>query len=391
MTQVTTYLDHNASSPLRPGVLEAMQSALAIGGNPSSIHRQGRLARRVVEEARAAVGELVGADASQIVFTSGGTEANHLALQGAIAEYGIERLIISAIEHPSCLEAARACGLPLVEISADANGVVDLAQLESELSGSAMRTLVALMWANNETGVIQPVAEAVEIAKSYGALFMCDAVQGAGKMTIDMDDIGIDFLTMSAHKLGGPQGVGALVLGTGVQVSPLLRGGAQETRRRAGTENVSGIAGFGKTTELVKQELQVPGDLALRRDELERRLCAIAPDVVVFGADAPRLSNTSCFAVPGCKAETLVIALDLAGVAISAGSACSSGKVSRSHVLAGMGVEAKLAEAAIRVSMGWNTTDTDMDRFASAWAEAVGRMTKSSNNNASAGRAAASE
>ena len=346
MAAAYTYLDHNATSPMRPVALDAMVEALQTGGNPSSVHRPGRAARARIDRARKQVATLVGALPAEVVFTSGGTEANNLALRGH------SRVLVSAIEHESVLKA-----VPDAErIPVDGNGVIDLAALERMLAGKP--ALVSVMIANNETGVIQPVAEVVRLARPAGVLVHCDAVQAAGKVPVDLHGLGVDYLSLSAHKLGGPTGVGALVVRDGAPFAADRVGGGQESYRRAGTENVAGIAGFGAAAEASRDGLDV---MALR-DRIETSLPG-----KVYGAAAARLPNTTCLSMPGVKAETQVMALDLAGVAVSAGSACSSGKVTRSAVLTAMGVEASEAETAIRISCGWNTVFEDIDRLIAAW------------------------
>ncbi len=359
MTQGPVYLDWNATAPLRPEARAAMDEALASCGNASSLHRAGRAARRIVEQARSNVAALAGVSPEQVVFTSGGTEANALALGG----FPARRLIVSAIEHDSVLENAP--GAARIRVTRE--GVADLASLETQLARDKSPALVSLMLANNETGAIQPVAEAAELAHAKGALVHCDAIQAAGKLPIDLRSLGCDLLTLSAHKLGGPQGVGALILAAGIEIVPLFRGGGQERGRRAGTENLAGIAGFGAacaaSSSCLADQIRVAG----LRDRAGARLKEIAPDAVVFAEDAPRLSNTLCIAMPGVPASTQVMALDLAGIMVSAGSACSSGKVRRSHVLEAMGAPETLSECAIRISMGWNTAEAEIDRLAEAW------------------------
>jgi cysteine desulfurase len=358
MSAAYAYLDHNATSPMRPAALDAVVEALRMGGNPSSVHRPGRAARARLDLARRQVAGLVGALPAEVVFTSGGTEANNMALRGC----GRRRVLVSAIEHESVLKA-----VPDSErIAVDGNGVVDLAGLERSLAGEP--ALVSVMLANNETGVIQPVAQVVRLARAAGALVHCDAVQAAGKVPVDLHGLGVDYLSLSAHKLGGPAGVGALMVRAGAPFAADRLGGGQESYRRAGTENVAGIAGFGAAAEASRDGL----DAALR-DRLEASL----PMARVHGAGAARLPNTSCLSMPGVKAETQVMALDLAGIAVSAGSACSSGKVTRSAVLSAMGVEPGLAEAAIRISCGWNTVFGDIERLIAAWQELYIRLTQS--------------
>jgi cysteine desulfurase len=352
-----SYLDYNATAPVRPEVVQGMAAALGRTGNPSSVHRAGREARALLENARAAVAALVGAPADAVVFTSGGTEANNQALQSVSG-----RRLVSAIEHDSILAAAP----DGPRIPVDEHGVVDLERL-AELLEAVRPALVSVMLANNETGVLQPVEEVVACARRYGALVHCDAVQAAGKIPLDVNSLGADFVTLSAHKLGGPQGVGTLVLGPGIEPVALHRGGAQERRWRPGTENLPGIVGFGRACELAAADRDWPQRVGALRDRLEARVAAIAPEARALGAGAPRLTNTSCLTMPGVSNQIQLIDLDLAGIAVSAGSACSSGKVGPSHVLAAMGVEAGEAQTAIRVSLGWASTASDVDRFVTAW------------------------
>jgi cysteine desulfurase len=364
------YLDYNAGAPVRPEVAAAVAEAMVEAGNPSSIHGPGRAARHRVEQARARVADLVAADPSGVVFTSGGTEANALILAGC----GRERILVSAVEHPSVLDAAPAEVIPV-----DSHGVVDLVVLEAMLAADSRPALVSVMLANNETGVIQPVADVARIAHFHGALLHCDAAQGLGRIPVSLGRLGADFLTLSAHKMGGPCGVGALVMADGqFRLAPILRGGGQERRRRAGTENVPGIAGLGAAARLVRDDLLL-GDaisgsgLSHLRDRLERSALGRVSGAVVIGGGVPRLPNTSCLALPGLAAQTQVMALDLAGVAVSAGAACSSGKVAESRVLAAMGLTPELRGSAIRVSLGWASRDEDVARFLAAWTELAGR------------------
>lgn len=365
MAEAIAYLDYNATAPVKPAVRAAVMGALELAGNPSSVHRRGRLARRAIEQARTQVAALVGAAPDGVVFTSGATEANGLALRRCD-----RRRIVSAIEHDSVL----AVDPFAVRLPVDGAGVLDMAALDAALAEGG-RAIVSVMLANNETGVVQPLAEVSAIAHRHGALVHCDAAQAPGRLPIDIAAFGIDLLTLSAHKLGGPQGVGALVLGAGVEVEPVQHGGAQEFGRRAGTENVPGIVGFGVAAELAAHDLLRIDVVASRRDDLERRVRQALPTVAVFGAEATRLGNTSCLAMPGVRAETQVIALDLAGVAVSAGAACSSGKVRASQVLLAMGVTPPLAASAIRVSLGPATEAWEIDRFIAAWLGLYGRAT----------------
>jgi len=357
------YLDWNATAPLRPEARAAMTAALDAAGNPSSVHAAGRAARRLVDEARDKIAALVGASAKDVVFTSGGTEANALALSPSIGG----SLLASAIEHPSVRAGGRFTSVEDVPVTAD--GLVDLVALARLVAGRD-RPLVSIMLANNETGVIQPVAKAAEIVHSAGGLLHVDAVQGPGRIACDFKALGADLMTLSAHKLGGPQGAGALIRREGLALEPLIKGGGQERGARAGTENVAAIAGFGAAAEAAGRALEVEvARMTALRDQLEAGIKAFASDAVIFGAQSVRLPQTTLFSVPGMKAETAVIAFDLEGVAVSSGSACSSGKVAPSHVLAAMGVEPGLAKGAIRVSLGYSTGPNEVESFQKAWAK----------------------
>jgi cysteine desulfurase len=339
------------------------------------VHEEGRAARAAIEAARGKVANHVGARPEDVIFTSGGTEANALALAAQAGEAW--HCYLSAVEHPSVISGGGFYRETTTHIPATADGVADLDVLAREFAKhkpGGRRPFVSLMAANNETGAIQPVAEAAQIVHGAGGLLHSDAVQAAGRMPLDIGAIGADMLSLSAHKMGGPKGVGALVLANGASVEPLIRGGGQERRRRAGTENVAGIVGFGVAAELAAADLARAETIASLRDELEAGVLAIAPDAVVLSGRVARLPNTTCLAVPGAKAETLVIGLDLAGVAISSGSACSSGKVEASHVLSAMGVAPELAQGAIRVSLGFGTGNTDIKRFLLAFGELIKRL-----------------
>lgn len=359
------YLDYNATAPLRAEAKDAMAEAMSVCGNASSVHAAGRAARAVIDRARAQVAALAGAREGEIVFTGGGTEANALALCGAVqgaADAGarITRLFVCAIEHESvranALELAeRFAGLRLEFVPVTAEGVVDLAALRDMLCAGKGRALVALMAANNETGVVQPVTAAAALAQEAGALLFVDAVQAAGKIALQFTDIGADYLSLSAHKLGGPQGAGALIVRASAPFAPMILGGGQENGRRAGTENLVGIAGFGAACSAA-----TPADGALR-DRFEAGLKHFAPEAVIFGAGGPRLANTSNFAIPDIFAETALMALDLDGVMLSSGSACSSGTVKPSHVLKAMGISEEMSRCALRASFGWNSSDADVD------------------------------
>ena len=378
------YLDWNATAPLCAEARAAVLAALDLVGNPSSVHGEGRSVRRIIEQARTAVAALVGAEPAGVIFTSGGTEANALALTPSIEVGGdktrCDRLLMSAIEHPSVRSGGRFATEVVEEIPVTAAGVVDLAALERRLvalkAAGMRRPLVSVMQANNETGVVQPVAAVAELVHAAGGVLHVDAVQSAGRIPCDIKALGADLVTLSGHKLGGPKGVGALVLGAGVHVGDaLIRGGGQERGQRAGTENVAGIAGFGAAAQAAALA-DAAARMAVLRDRLETGLKSISPDAVVFGTGAERLCNTTLFAVPEVKAETALIALDLDGVAVSSGSACSSGKVTPSHVLAAIGVEPGLARGAIRASLGPTTTENEIGAFLRAWTKLAKGLSK---------------
>lgn len=376
----SSYLDYNATAPLRPEARTALLAALEAPANPSSVHRFGRNARGIADIARGQVAELVQAEARRVVFTSGGTEANNLALRLAIeGGAGVRSLVVAGIEHDSVLRPARHSGLPVYEVAAGPDGVVSLTALAASLGAARADhpgpVLVALMLANNETGAIQPVAEAARLAHANQSLLLCDAVQAAGKIPVDLSQLDADFLTLSAHKLGGPTGVGALVTRDDWTPAPLLRGGGQEKGMRAGTENLGGIAGFGAAAAAAQQGLYGMKSVAALRDRLQAGLLAVAPDAPVYGT-GPRLPNTLCIGMPGVPAETQVMALDLAGVAVSAGSACSSGKVTPSHVLTAMGLPEQAAREAIRFSLGWASSPEDVQRAITAWSKLWQRKQK---------------
>lgn len=351
------YLDHNATAPLLEAAREAMVAAMDAWGNPSSVHGDGRRARALIDRARREIAARVGVGASALVFTAGATEANHLALQGT----GRARLLVSAIEHDSVLAIP---GAQTFAVHPD--GTADLDALDRALAADDAPAVVSLMAANNETGVIQPVADAAAVAHGHGALLHVDATQAIGRIAVDRDRLGADLLSFSAHKIGGPKGVGALALREGVALSPLMRGGGQEQRRRAGTENTVAIAGF--AAAMAAQDTDRFAELAVLRDRLERAIADQCPQACFWGAQAPRVANTSCIAMPDVASETQVMAFDLAGIAVSAGSACSSGKVTPSHVLTAMGAGAA-ARHAIRVSPPPGTTDEAIDAAARVWGD----------------------
>ena len=378
MTVGRLYLDHNATAPLRPAARDAMVSALSLVGNPSSVHREGRGARALVEAARSTVAALVGADAPRVVFTSGGTEAANLALTPYVATgawSGIDWLFVAATEHACVLQGHRFPPERVRILPVGPDGVLDLDALDAELGRVAgRRVTLALQAANNETGVRQPVSAAAALVHAHGGIVVCDAVQAAGRVPVAIGDLGADVLILSAHKFGGPKGAGALVFRSpDLHIADrLVRGGGQERGLRAGTENVAAIAGFAAACASIDvSDRSPPSPL---RDGLEAQIAAIAPDAILFGAAAPRLPNTVCFAVPGVSAETLLMGFDLEGVAVWSGAACSSGKVGRSHVLAAMGVPPDLAAGAIRLSLGWSSTERDVEGFGRAFGVVLSRL-----------------
>ncbi|KPF67107.1 cysteine desulfurase [Bosea sp. AAP35] len=385
---VRAYLDHNATTPVRPEVAEAMARALVMPGNPSSVHTEGRAARAAVERAREQVAALVGAKASNVVFTSGGTEANATVLSPGLMDCDGGRdcvrtpaslLLYGATEHPCVRDGHRFQAEAAEAVPVDADGVVDLAWLAARLERFASehagaRALISVHLANNETGAIQPIAEVAAIGRRFGALLHSDAVQAAGKIDIDIATLGADVITLSAHKLGGPKGVGAIIFRTGALelADKPLRGGGQERGWRAGTENLPGIVGFGTAAALAKAAIATEAErICILRDRLEAGLLALSPETAIFGRGAPRLPNTSAFATPGLTAETTLIKLDLAGVSLSSGSACSSGKVRRSHVLDAMAIDPAMSAGALRASLGWTTCEADIELFLAAYAKAL--------------------
>ena len=377
MTRERLYLDYNAGAPLRPEAREAIVEVLGAVGNASSVHAEGRAARGRIEAARRAVAALVGGKPDRVIFTSGGTEANVTVLSprqrlgGGVIEFDV--LLVGASEHPSVLSGGRFAADAVETVPVDENGIVSLAALAAaleRLKAEGRRALVSVMLANNETGTIQPVAEIAALAHASGALVHSDAIQAAGRIPVDIEALGVDFLTLSAHKLGGPHGAGAIVLGGDlVSPLPLLVGGGQEKYSRAGTENVAAIAGFGAAAAAAQRDLGHAAEWQTWRDAL-----ATLPHAVVIGAGAARLPQTASLAVDGLKAETLVIAFDLEGVAISAGSACSSGKVQVSHVMRAMQLPEARAASAIRISFGWETRQEDLNRVHTVWERVLPRL-----------------
>jgi cysteine desulfurase len=373
------YFDWNATVPLRREARAAMVAALGLAGNASSVHAEGRAARRLVEEARAQVADLAGTEAKNVTFTSGATEANMLALTPAIEIGGRksvrDRLFVSAIEHPSVRGGGRFPAEMTEELPISSDGAVDLHALRSAIA-RAERPLISVMLANNETGVIQPIADIAAIVHAANGVLHVDAVQGPGRIDCRIGALGADLMSLSAHKLGGPQGAGALIRRGDIHIAePLIKGGGQERGLRAGTENVAAIAGFGAAAAEAAKQADAERMRALR-DRLEAGLKEAMPEAVIFGESAPRLPNTTLFAVPDMKAETAIIAFDLNGIALSSGSACSSGKVQPSQVLAAMGVEPSLARGAVRVSLGWSTSDRDVENLLDALTKVVSSLRK---------------
>jgi cysteine desulfurase len=373
-----SYLDWNATAPLRAEARFAMEAALALTGNASSVHAEGRAVRRLIEEAREQVARLMGADARNVIFTSGATEANMLALTPELEIAGRkeprDRLFVSAIEHASVRSGGRFAAGSVEELAVTCDGILDLPAFEEAIR-KATRPLVSVMLANNETGVVQPIPQIAEIVHAASGVLHVDAVQCPGRIDCDIAQLGADLVSISSHKIGGPQGAGALVRRGDIHVAePLIRGGGQERGQRSGTENVPAIAGFGAAAAAAK--LTDTGRIAAQRDRLETGLKAVTPEAVIFGSNARRLPNTSAFAVPGIKAETAIIAFDLNGIAVSSGSACSSGKVQASHVLAAMGADSALIRGGVRVSLGWSTADADVEHFLETWNVLAGSLLK---------------
>ena len=362
------YLDHNATSPVKPEAAAAMAEVLSECGNPSSVHRFGRLARRRVEDARDRLAALVGAKPENVIFTSGGSEANALAMALAAQR----PIFVGATEHDSVLKSAP----DATRIPVRSNGHIDQDQFQQLLDRAGKPAFVSIQLANNETGVIQPIADLAGQVHAAGGLIHVDAAQAPGRIRVDAGALGADALTLSAHKMGGPQGIGALILLADLAPSPIIRGGGQERGWRAGTENLPGIVGFGVAAEFAADDLISAGELASLRNEMERRLTCSLPDLPIYGSSSPRLPNTCCIGMPGVDSETQVVAFDLAGIAVSAGSACSSGKLRRSGVLTAMGVAPHQADCAIRVSLGGNTNAAEINRFCETWSALYYRLAR---------------
>ncbi|WP_320201505.1 cysteine desulfurase family protein [Agrobacterium sp. rho-13.3] len=379
-TTTRTYLDWNATAPLLPAVRAALVLALDVQGNPSSVHKEGRAARAALDAARRDVAALVGGQAAHVVFTSGATEASNLVLSPVFkmgrAALSIGHLYVSAIEHPAIREGGRFDKAHVTEIAVTADGLIDLAALGAALASHDSTTglpIVAVMLVNNETGIIQPVAEAARLVHAAGGLLVVDAVQAVGRIPVDIEALGADFLIISSHKIGGPKGVGALISrGEVMMPKPLIHGGGQEKGHRSGTENTLAIIGFGVAAAEAARNLETENTrLKGLQVQLEDAMRALAPDVIVHGHDAARVCNTTFFTLPGLKSETGQIAFDIEGVALSAGAACSSGKVGESHVLTAMGHDPKLG--ALRISLGAATTQADIEKAIAAFTKIAGR------------------
>lgn len=353
------YLDYNATAPVRPEIVRLIGDVMGVPGNASSVHGAGRAARKYVEDAREHVAALVGVKPAQVIFNSGATEGNNTVLSA----FAGQRVLISTIEHPSVLNI-----LPDAEkIPVTQDGAVDIAALKDLITGETKPALISVMMVNSETGVIQPVREIAALAHESGALFHTDAVQAAGRISLNLSGIGADYLTLSAHKMAGPQGVGALIVREGLTPPRFMKGGSQEANHRAGTQNVAGIAGMGLAARMASDYLSRYAEIEKLRDMMEAEIRVIAKNLMIIGKNAPRVGNTSNIALPGVEAQTQLMALDLDGVCVSSGSACSSGSFKPSHVLLAMTGDEDLARSALRISLGYATTTADITRFLEAW------------------------
>ena len=396
------YADYNATAPLRPEARDAMARALDLTGNPSSVHAEGRKARALVEGARETIAAAIGACRDDIAFVSGGTEAVQAPILGALNGAEHLELVVSGIEHDSAAQLGFRASRTLITHSSGSyahpwtptftsangdvlplewptlkDGTADLDWLKARMAASraeSVRPIVSLMMVNNETGVVQPVAEAAAIVHGAGGWIHCDAIQGVGKIEVNVTDLDVDYLSVSAHKLGGPQGVGAFFVRPNTPFVSVQTGGGQEFGRRAGTENVAGIVGFAAAADAALRDMASYQALAAHRDRMEARLKAAAPGLQVHGGGAPRVAGVSCFGVEGLPSETQIMGMDLAGIAISAGSACSSGKVRPSRVLSAMGLSETAARSAIRASFGWASKAEDFDALAEAWIKMARRV-----------------
>ena len=370
------YLDHNATAPVRPEVVEVVAETMRLDGNSLSVHEEGRRAHKTLEDAREKVRSLINAPVNGVIFTSGGTESIHYALHGVMKPHNVKRFFISSLEHAAVKANAETTGAEIETIPALASGVVDLAWLEERLKGYDIEReggfMVCLMFANNETGVLQPVQAAADIAHQAGGLLYCDAAQAVGKVPVNFVMSGADIMSLTGHKFGGPVGVGALIAGPNLPLEPQMRGGGHEQNRRAGTHNVPAIAGLGLACELAKKSLARVHEIAVLRDRMEA--AAVEAGAKIWGADEPRLPGTLCLSAPGFSGATQLMTMDLAGISVSAGTACSSGKTKPSHVLSAMGASEDEATSAIRVSLGWNSTAGDADAFIREWPTAYARI-----------------
>ncbi|PCI48470.1 MAG: cysteine desulfurase [Alphaproteobacteria bacterium] len=363
------YLDYNATALMKPEVIGEMTRVMAIGGNPSSVHALGRGARAILEQSRGTIAHVINCRPQKIIFTGGGTEANNIALRATDRDH----IIIGATEHDSIGAIKTHFTGTVKTLPVDENGLISSEDLTKALVDSPEKTLVSLMLANNETGVVQDIKTLADISHRAGALFHTDAIQALGKIAVDFRDLGVDMMSFSAHKLSGPQGVGALVALEKIDIQSINFGGGQEVGRRPGTENLAGIAGFAKAVELVPENLIAMDYLRILRDRIEQEISAIAPEVIFYGAKADRLPNTTTILMPNVSSETQVMAFDLDGICVSSGSACSSGKVKPSHVVSAMGAQQDQALSTIRVSLGWKTTESDVDAFIAAWIKLYNR------------------
>ena len=363
------YLDYNATTPMRPEVIEAILPACEMPLNASSVHALGRKAKRLLEDAREVVADEFSCFANEVIFTASGSEANNMALRG----FPDMPLLVSAVEHSSVKETGNRLGASIVRV--DQNGLLDLDQLESQLKALGAPALVSVMAANNETGVKQSLRQIADIVHRYGGLFHTDAVQMVGKQTLDMGQIGADMMTISGHKMGGPIGVGALLLRNDLPIRPLIYGGNQELGRRAGTESIKGVLGFAKALEVARKDNWLDR-MERSMTKLRERLKQHMPSVVIAGENAPRLPHVLNIMLQGISSETQLMHLDLAGICVSAGSACSSGRISPSHVLKAMGYSDAVAGCAIRISAGWNTTDEELEKFADVWLEMAQKLAR---------------
>jgi len=373
---MSVYFDYNATAPIRKTALDAMQIAHETGGNPSSVHSVGRAAKYLIDVGREQIAKAVTSSSQDVVFTSGGTESNNLAIANAVANLGCGSILIGAGEHPSNLLPAQVSRAQVTSIGIMSNGHINFDELVAAVSRQTSPFLAVFMLANNETGVVQSFDKIAGLIHDAGGFLHVDAAQAFGKIPVNFAAIGADTMTLVAHKLGGPMGIGALIVRCGLPFSAQMIGGGQEGGRRAGTSNVPGIAGFSAAAASACEQLDVFAELAHKRDHLQNLLREFAPDLVVFGESVLRLPNTLCCAAPGFTAETQLMAMDLAGFAISSGSACSSGKVKASHVLGAMQTPPELSNCAIRISMGWRTTNDEVEQFARAWGQAYSRSIK---------------